>query len=45
MFKRQLEKIVLPAAAFVPILVAVIVLTSPDGLAQSDDASFDPRSI
>ena len=45
MLKRQFEKIVLPVAACVPVLVAGILLTSPRGLAQSDQASFDPARV
>ena len=42
MFKRQFEKMILPVAAVIPILVAGMLVTSPRGLAQSDGASFDP---
>jgi hypothetical protein len=45
MFKRQLEKMALPVAVFVPILVAAILVTSPRGLAQSDGSSFDPARV
>lgn len=45
MCKRQFAEIVLPVAAFVPLLVAGLMLTSPHGLARSVEASFDPRSI
>jgi len=45
MFKRQFEKMMLPVAAFVPILVAGILVTSPRGLAQSAGASFDPVRV
>ena len=43
MFKRKVEKMVLPAAAFVVILVVGMLVTPPLGQAQSD--SFDPARV
>jgi hypothetical protein len=48
MFKRQFEKMLLPIAAVVPIVVAGMLVTSPRGLAQSaaaTAASFDPARV
>jgi hypothetical protein len=45
MLKRQFEKMVLPVAALVVILVAGMLVTSPRGLAQSAGASFDPARV
>ena len=43
MFKRQLEKVVLPAAALVVILVVGMLVTPPLGQAHSN--SFDPARV
>lgn len=45
MFKRKFQKMRVPAAACLPILVAGLLATSPRGLAQSDQASFPPARV
>ena len=45
MFQRKFEKVLLPVAALVAILVFGMLVTSPRGLAQSAGASFDPARV
>jgi hypothetical protein len=45
MFERKFQKMLVPAATCLPILVAGLLVTSPRGLAQSDQASFDPARV